>query len=145
MSGYSWACQQALRTFLGASPSLAALVGTRIYDDAPQDVAFPWLEIGDRQTLPDDVSAEGGDDDSPPATGDAGVSDFFDLHIWSRYAGKKEAAEIADVLHTLLHGASLTITGRASAFAWVRTVRHLRDPDGMTRHGVVSIEIIHRS
>jgi hypothetical protein len=35
--------------------------------------------------------------------------------------------------------------GRPSALAWVRTVRVITDPDGKTRHGIVSVEIIHRS
>lgn len=138
MSAYSWACQQALYSALSASAALIALVGTRIYDDAPENVTFPFVEIGDVQVIPDDTSASSGSDD--------GVSEFFDLHVWSRdYAGKKQVAQIVDVLHTTLHGVSLTVTGRASALAWVRTVRAFTDPDGKSRHGVVSVEIIHRT
>lgn len=137
MSAYSWAAQQALVALLGGG-SLTALVSTRIYDDAPQTVTFPWIEIGDGQIIPADTAQSNG-------ASDAGVSDFFDLHVWSRYAGKKEVKQIVDVLHTLLHGVSLTITGRTSALSWVRTVRIIRDPDGITRHGIVSVEIIHRS
>lgn len=143
MTAYAWPCQQALFSLLTGSSALADLVGTRIYDDAPQSVTFPWLEIGDGQIVPDDTSAS--DDSSPEVTGDSGVSDFYDLHIWSRYAGKKEIRQISDVLHSLLHEANLTIEGRASALCWIRSERFLRDPDGQTRHSVVSIEIIHRS
>jgi hypothetical protein len=118
--------------------ALSALVSTRIYDDAPQAVAFPWVEIGDGQSIPDDTSQATG-------ASDAGVSDFFDLHVWSRYAGKKEVKQIVDVLHGLLHEVSFTIAGRSSASAWIRSVRILRDPDGITRHGIVNVEVIHRS
>lgn len=135
MSAFAFACQKALKAALLAT----AVVAERIYDDPPESVAFPWIEIGDGQVIPDDTSANIG-------TGsDDGVSEFFDLHVWSRYAGKKQAWDIVDALHTHLHGASLTIPGRASALAWIRNVRMLTDPDGLTRHGVVSLEIIHRS
>jgi hypothetical protein len=136
MSAFGWACQKTLYAVLtGASP---ALCDGRVYDAVPQDVAFPYVEIGTGQTIPDDSStADGGED--------AGVSDFFDLHVWSRSQGQKEAREIVDVIHGLLHQQSLAIAGRASANSWVRTIRHLTDPDGVTRHAVVSVEIIHRS
>lgn len=137
MTAHAWDCQQALYAALTASAALSAIVADRIYNDAQQTVEFPWIEIGDGQIIPADTSAPGGGDD--------GVSDFFDLHLWSRYAGNKENRQIADAVHTLLHGVSLGVAGRTSAFAWVRNVRLLRDPDGKTRHGVLTVEIIHRS
>jgi hypothetical protein len=134
MSAHTFDCQAALVQALAT----AGIAGGRVYDDAPQDVAFPWVEIGDRQIIPDDTSSYGtGSDD--------GVSDYTDVHIWSRYRGKKEALQIVDAIHGVLHGRTLTILGRPSALAWVRTVRVITDPDGKTRHGIVSVEIIHRS
>lgn len=137
MSVFGFACQKALK---GALLATAQCDG-RIYDgaSAPQDVEFPWIEIGDRQVIPDDATGT-------ISGSDSGVSDFFDLHVWSRgYAGKKQVEDIIDVLHGALHGASLTIPGRASALAWMRSIRVLDDPDGKTRHGVINLEIIHRS
>ncbi len=137
MSGYAWACQQALYSVLttGSPPPLCE---GRVYDAPPQSVGFPWVEIGEGQTIPDDTSNDGGGSDS-------GVSDFFDLHVWSRYAGQMEARQIVDAIHDLLHEQSLSVMGRASALSWVRTVRYLLDPDAITRHAIVSVEIIHRS
>lgn len=137
MSVFGFACQKALKSALLAT----AQCGGRIYDgaSAPQDVQFPWIEIGDRQVIPDDSTG-------PTDGSDSGVSDFFDLHVWSRdYAGKKQVEDIIDALHGALHGASMTIPGRASALAWVRNIRVLGDPDGKTCHGVITLEIIHRS
>lgn len=144
MSAFAWNSQQALYAKLSAG-LLSPLVGVRIYDAPPQPVGapipateFPYVEIGDRQVIPDDAAAStGGSDD--------GVSDFFDLHIWSRHQGKKEIAQITDVLHTMLHGQTLTVSGRASALSWIRSVRTIRDPDGITQHGIVNVEIIHRT
>lgn len=139
MSAYSWACQEALYAKLIGDAALAAFVGERIYDAPPQTVVFPWLEMGDRQLIPDDTSTESG-------ASDAGIEDNIDLHIWSRYSGKKEVLQIVDTLHTLLHGVSLTIAGRASALAWVQpSPRIMQDPDGLTYHGIVPVMIVHRS
>jgi hypothetical protein len=136
MSAFAWACQQTVYGLLtGASP---ALCSGRIYDAVPQDVVFPYVEIDGAQSIPDDTSASDGGQD-------AGVSDYFDLHIWSRYQGQMEVREIVDEIHGLLHQQALTIAGRASANSWVRNVRYLLDPDGLTRHAVVNVEIIHRS
>lgn len=118
--------------------STAGIASGRVYDDAPSDVTYPWVEIGDRQIIPDDTSG-------PGSSSDDGVSDFTDIHIWSRLRGKKETLGIIDQIHAALHGRALTISGRASALAWVRSVRVLNDPDGITRHGIVSVEVIHRS
>lgn len=137
MSAFGFAVQKALKTALVATGQC----GGRIFDGPPQSVAFPWIEIGDRHVIPDDSS-----DDLVPGQSDDGVSDFFDLHVWSReYAGKKEVEDIVDALHSALHGASLAVAGRASALAWIRDVRILRDPDGLTIHGIVNCEIVHRS
>ena len=135
MSVFGYACQKALKLALLST----GLCGGRIYDGPPQSVVFPWIEIGDRQVIPDDTTSNTGGSDS-------GVSDFFDLHIWSRdYAGKKEVEDIIDGIHDRLHNISLAIEGRAGALSWMRNARILRDPDGVTHHGVVSLEIIHRS
>lgn len=148
MSALADACQRALYTRLKGSISA---VGNRVYDDPPQSVTFPWLEIGDRQIIPDDATSAtilGGSDD--------GVEDFFDLHIWSRgsppapgkpakKSGKQECNEIIDALHGLLHQQTLSIVGRTSGNCWITNVRAFRDPDAITRHGIVTVKIIHRT
>lgn len=132
MTAYSWNLQKAIFSLLnGNSPTI---VGGRIYDDVPQNATFPFIEIGESQGIPDDTSL-----------GDQGMSEFIDLHVWSRYRGKRQIKELMDDIHTALHGVSLTVTGRVSALSWVRNVRMFLEPDGMTRHGIVTIEVIHRS
>lgn len=51
---FSWPLQQALFAALRADPTLGALVGARIYDEAPHAAALspeggPWIVIGDEQ------------------------------------------------------------------------------------------------
>lgn len=133
MSVFAFDCRKAVYT------ALLGLVGGRIYADPPQSVVFPWIEIGDRQIIPDDTSSS-----LVPGGSDAGVSDFFDLHVWGRN-GRKEIEDLLGDIHNRLHGVDLAVTGRVSALSWVRNFRDLRDPDGITIHGVISVEVIHRS
>lgn len=112
----------------------ASVAGGRVYDDVPDNATHPYVEIGPAQAIPDDVSP-----------GDGGMAETIDLHVWSRHQGQKEIKQVISDIYDALHGASLTVTGRASALAWVRTVRTILDPDGKTRHGIVSVEVIHRS
>ena len=137
MSDFSFEVQKAIYAALTAG-SPPAIAEGRVYDSPPENVAFPHVEIGEVQSIPDDTSKSNTADDE-------GISEFRELHIWSRYNGYKEAIDIGSQIHAALHGVSLTVTGRASALAWVRNKRFFRDPDGVTRHGVVSIEVIHRT
>ncbi len=51
---FAWSLQQALFAALSADPALNALIGGRIYDEAPHAAAMtresgPWLVLGDEQ------------------------------------------------------------------------------------------------
>lgn len=132
MTTFSWPLQQSIVTMLsGFSPALA---GGRIYDVAPQTVVFPYVEIGEGQIIPDDTTLA-----------DEGTSEFVTIHIWSRYRGMKEVKLIGSEISSLLHNQSLTVAGRASAHAWVRSFQMVRDPDGLSQHGIMTVEVIHRS
>lgn len=129
--------QQAIFALLdGASPALAA---GGIHDAVPDDVCFPHIVIGDWQGLPDDVTTEdGGHDD--------GIESYCDLHVWSRYRGKAEAQQIMGRIHALAHGSVLAVSGQTSVHVWVDAHRGpMDDPDGLTRHGIVTLKIISRS
>jgi hypothetical protein len=131
MSDGSAALQTALYTLLtGANPAICA---GRIYDDVPQEPTYPFVEIGDSQAIGDDVTCSEGKDE------------FVTLHVWSREPSKKAVKDIIGQIHALVHDATLAVAGRASAHAWVRDSRTLNDPDGITRHGVVTIRVIHHA
>lgn len=132
MSDFSHGAQAAIYALLATgSPTVAE---GRVYDDVPDNPTYPFVQIAGSQMIPDDLDP-----------GDNGVSEFFDLHVWSRERGFKQARNIMGAIKDILHKASLTIPGRASAHCWVRGDRLFREEDGTTRHGIVSIEIIHRS
>ncbi len=115
----------------GGSPSIAH---GRVYDDVPQNAAFPYVHIRSTQVIPDDTSGP-----------DTGVSSFIDIDVWSRERGNRQALELMDEIKAALHLVTLTVAGRTSAHCWVQDMRLLLDPDGVTRHGIVTIEVKHRS
>lgn len=136
MSAFIQETQKAVYdTMAGTSPPLAA---GGVFDYAPETVTYPFIQIGDSQVIPNDASNT--DDVS-----DDGVDSFLDVHVWSRYRGAKEVNEITSLIYTLFHNRTLTISGRASALCWIDSTRIVRDPDGITRHGVSTLRITHRS
>lgn len=140
MSAYSWPCQIALKRAL---QTITAVAG-RIYDIppfAPGEEEFPYLQIGDSEIVPDDAAHS-----TIAGASDDGIAETIDIHVWARgHAGKKTVKEIADEIHDRLHGADLAITGRASSLAWVRRIQVEVEPDALTTHALIALQVIHRS
>lgn len=131
------AVQAALYGLLADEGSPLAAGG--VHDQAPDNVQFPHIIIGDWQVLPEDVT-----DTSDPH--DAGAEYYVDLHVWSRYRGNLEALQIMERLWSLADAASLTVPGRSSVLIWPDAMRGpFSDADGLTRHGVVTLKIVCRS
>lgn len=114
------------------SPACAVLTGGRVYKPPPQDVAFPFVLIGDA------FSADAGDDCAEDA-----CECSMDVHVFSRAHGDEEAKTIMSALHSALHmpdpsppiDASWTIVS-----LHVSVQRSFTDPDGITTHGVLTVE-----
>jgi hypothetical protein len=99
----------------------------------PTDSNFPFIEIGAGQALPAD------------AGGDTGLEEYIDLHVYSRNAGQKQVKEIMQAVYAALHQQSLTVSGKASAHCFLDSSRVIETPDGLTRHGILTFQIIHRT
>ncbi|MEW9806807.1 DUF3168 domain-containing protein [Mesorhizobium marinum] len=91
--------QKAIFAALGASPALAPLVGARIFDHAPANVAFPYITFGRTSVYDWSTGSE------------SGTEQLFTLHVWSKGKGKKEALEIMDLARAVLHEAALVLDG----------------------------------
>jgi Protein of unknown function (DUF3168) len=116
----------------------AGICGGRVYDDVEADVVFPYVSFAGGSAVPVDVSAAA-------AESDDGSAETVNLDAWSRYAGRKEISDVLAAIKAALHGQSLVVAGRASAHCFVRMTRDFPLPDGKTRHGVVTLEIICRN
>ena len=124
------AVQTAIFDALKASAPLTAAI-VDVYDDVPQlderelaDADFPFVTIGE-----DDVD----EDDTDTSVG---YSLLCEVHVWSRYAGRKEAKDIQGLIHDALHRATLTVAGFTFVDSFFDESRTLRDPDGKTYHGI---------
>ena len=71
-----------------------------------------------------------------------GAETTINIHIWSRYKGSKETKQIMDKVHDLLHDKSLSVTGVNLINLRFEYSDIMRDPDGVTRHGVMRFRAI---
>lgn len=116
--------QKAIYAALTAAPTL---VDGKVFDTVPADTVAPYIHIGNQQVLDDsDDCAEGWEV-------------FTDIHIWSEPAtgSKLEVQRIgAAVGQRLL--AIAAIDGFRVVIATLENVRYLDDPDGVSKHGVIT-------
>ena len=77
--------QKAIFEALGANAALTALVGARIFDHAPANVAFPYITFGRTSVYDWSTGTE------------SGAEQLFTLHVWSKAKGKKEVLEIMEL------------------------------------------------
>ena len=91
--------QKSIFAALGANGALTALVGPRIFDHAPANVAFPYITFG-RTSLYDWSTGT-----------ESGTEQLFTVHVWSKGKGKKEALEIMELVRQTLDQAPLDLVG----------------------------------
>ena len=70
----------------GGSDSMALLGGARIFDQAPANVAFPYITFGRTSIYDWSTGTE------------SGTEQLFTLHVWSKMKGKKETLDIMDLV-----------------------------------------------
>lgn len=122
--------QQAIYTALNSDNTLTDTLGATIVDDVPHGTSYPFVTIGDvRSSDYSTVDLIGGDL-------------VVELHSWSQYKGSKEVKQMMDRLHDLLHDSNLGVTGFNLVNLRFEFSDIVRDPDGVTRHGVMRFRAI---
>jgi hypothetical protein len=100
--GYALAIQKGLRATLVADAGVSALVSTRVYDEPPQNVTFPYVRFLGIEPLRFDTDTTEG----------AIVSIGFEVHSRSA-SGRVEAARIAEAIKAALHRKETSVTVEA--------------------------------
>lgn len=107
------------------------VTGGRIHDGVPAKPKFPYATIGDEQVLDDGNSCA------------ESWEVYSDIHIWSRSpAGSKGElkAEMKKAADAIL--AIAAVPGWTLVSVKPESSRVLRDPDGLTDHGVLTFRFI---
>lgn len=127
MSDPALALQGAIVATLKAAATGA---GNRIYDDVPTGAAFPYITLGEAQTVANRADCYDGSEV------------FLDVNVWSRAVGYPEVKTIASQVRTTLHDAALTLTGHVLDLIEVRDATYTRDPDGKTRRARITVRAL---
>ena len=126
------ALQGAINTTLRGASAVTTLVSTRVYDRVPQDVVFPFVQLGGVQGV-----------DDGHGCGDEAEEVFIDVHVWSRAVGKVEAQTIAGVVKSILHMQPPALaTGWRCVELMVRDTRTVTDTDVATTHVVMNVRAL---
>lgn len=125
MRSAGWELQKAIYSRLTNDAALMAKI-TGVFDDA-NGQAVPFVTIGEASAVDWSTKTEPGQDF------------IITLHTWSEYPGMKEVQEIHDLILQAITRAPLTLDGFYCHFNRLVNEQTLRDPDGVTRHGVLSL------
>ncbi len=121
--------QKAIYEKLTGNSQLMALIGG-VFDNVPQETAFPFVTIGD-------IFAS-----ESSSLGKNGVEQKLSINIWSREAGHKQTAEIMDVIYGLLHNGVLTIAGQIIIAVRITSSSIRLEDDGWTYHGTMNMIVV---
>ena len=120
--------QQAVYERLSTDANLSAKI-TGVFDFVPEGQAYPYVAIGQDTATGDDTFTT------------VGQQVTTTLHTWSQYKGYSEVKEIhALILQALT--APLVVSGWTCLFLMVDMENVIRDPDGITRHGVIRLRFV---
>ncbi|MYS74169.1 DUF3168 domain-containing protein [Streptomyces sp. SID5926] len=123
--------QTAVYGRLKGDATLAGMI-SGIYDYVPEDVAYPFVVIGEALETPDNRH------------GGFGRETVVTLHVWSRYQGYSQALRIGARVTALLDHQPLTIEGLdhiATRFEFSQTLTD-PEPPGDIRHLVLRYRIV---
>ncbi len=129
MSIGQFALQSSIYTALNVS-AITSTLSCGVYDEVVEGNSYPFITLGEETAI--DYSTNNL----------VGAETTINVHIWSRYKGSKQTKEIMDKVHDLLHDVSLTVSGVNLINLRFEYSDIMRDPDGITRHGVMRFRAI---
>jgi hypothetical protein len=129
MSVGQFALQSSIYTALNVS-AITSTLACGVYDEVVEGNSYPFITLGEETAI--DYSTNNL----------VGAETTINIHIWSRYKGSKQTKEIMDKVHDLLHDVSLTVSGVNLINLRFEYSDIMRDPDGITRHGVMRFRAI---
>lgn len=129
MSVGQFALQSSIYTALNVS-AITTTLACGVYDEVVEGNTYPFITLGEETAI--DYSTNNL----------VGAETTINIHVWSRYKGSKQTKQIMDKVHDLLHDVSLTVSGVNLINLRFEYSDIMRDPDGITRHGVMRFRAI---
>ena len=130
MSIGQFALQTTIYSTLSSDNTLTSTLGSGVYDEVVESATYPFVALGEETAI--DYSTKNTN----------GGETTINVHIWSQYKGSKETKQIMDRIHDLLHDSNLSVTGFNLINLRFEFSDIMRDPDGVTRHGVMRFRAI---
>ena len=129
MSVGQFALQSSIYSALDVS-AITTTLACGVYDEVVEGNSYPFITLGEETAI--DYSTNNL----------VGAETTINIHVWSRYKGSKQTKQILDKIHDLLHDVSLTVSGVNLINLRFEYSDIMRDPDGITRHGVMRFRAI---
>lgn len=120
------AVNTAIYARLSGDATLLATATGGVHDDVPDGTAYPYVVMGESSEAPFDSFTQ------------QGRSVIVTIHTWSQYQGAKETETMLSRIITLLDRYALSVSGGVLTRCVFESKQTMRDPDGLTRHGVVT-------
>ncbi|QOG20461.1 DUF3168 domain-containing protein [Bradyrhizobium sp. SEMIA] len=120
----------AVKARLLSDPDIASVFADRVYDKIQNTPTFPYISLGAVQVLPE--LGEGID----------AAEVFLTLNSWTRFTGSDALRSGGKYLIAALHDEELQIEGGAVLSILLESSRTIPDPDGVTKHGVYTFQIL---
>ena len=129
MSVGQFQLQTAIYTALNVS-AITTTLSCGVYDEVIEGNTYPFITLGEETTIDYSTKTQTGGETT------------INIQIWSQYKGSKQTKEIMDKVHDLLHDSNLSVTGFNLINLRFEYSDIMRDPDGITRHGVMRFRAI---
>jgi hypothetical protein len=65
----------------------------------------------------------------------------WQLDVWSRQRNSMHCRDVVDQIRRILDGSNFDLPDNAAAGTTIEAWRFMRDPDGLTTHGIVSVQL----
>jgi len=127
------AFQDAVLTRLSADPGVQAALGdpARIFDDAPDGTAFPYLTVGRGVS-------------EPKVASDVDLIEHrLTLHLWTRDIARRDTKYMLGVIRAATHEASFALTGGFTLISCRAVYADVfRTSDSRLAHGVLRLQAL---
>ncbi|MFC7064841.1 DUF3168 domain-containing protein [Brucella rhizosphaerae] len=127
--------QRFLYAQLRTVPEVATLAEGRVYDRVPSQngrvtAQFPYVSFGPVNVIDDFADCIDGE------------THTIQLDVWSREVGQVECKNIVDGIRKALNRSQPELAESAVVAVNIPICQIVRDPDGLTTHGIIQVEIM---